>query len=69
MNSSDDGAIVQDLFSGSGTTLVACENCNRKARVMEFDPGYVAVAIERWHEVTGEMPEIIGVIDEEQTIQ
>lgn len=68
VNSSDDGAIVQDLFSGSGTTLVACENCNRKARVMEFDPGYVAVAIERWHEVTGEMPEIIGVIDEEQII-
>ena len=59
VNSSEEGAVVQDLFSGSGTTLIACENTDRKARVMEFSPGYVAVAIERWVDVTGNKPELI----------
>lgn len=59
VNSSEEGAIVMDLFSGSGTTLIACENSGRDARVMELDPGYVAVAIERWVEATGGKPEII----------
>jgi hypothetical protein len=39
--------VVADLFSGSGTTLVACENLRRRCRAIEISPAYVAVALER----------------------
>jgi DNA modification methylase len=51
--------IVFDPFLGSGTTLIACENLARKCRAIELAPEYVAVAIERWHEVTGKSPELL----------
>lgn len=57
-NSSKPGSIVQDLFSGSGTTLLACERTGRVCRAMDNDPKYVAVALERWHVATGQMPEL-----------
>lgn len=41
------GSMVFDPFSGSGTTLVACQNLNRRGRAIEISPGYVAVALER----------------------
>jgi len=47
---------VYDPFLGSGTTLIACERLKRKCRGIEIDPGYVAVTLERWHEMTGQMP-------------
>lgn len=47
------GDIVLDLFGGSGTTLIACENTNRKARLMELDPKYCDVIVKRWQEHTG----------------
>jgi DNA modification methylase len=50
---------VFDPFLGSGTTLIACENLGRKCRAIEIAPEYVAVAIERWHEVTGKHPELL----------
>jgi hypothetical protein len=40
-----------------GTTLIACEILNRVCRAIEIDPGYVAASLERWHLMTGEMPE------------
>lgn len=50
---SDKGAIVLDLFGGSGSTLVACEKTNRHARLMELDPKYCDVIVKRWQEFTG----------------
>ena len=47
------GELVLDLFLGSGTTLIAAERTGRKCRGVEFDPGYVDVAITRWSERTG----------------
>lgn len=45
--------IVLDAFSGSGTTLMACEETGRRARVLEIDPHYVDVAVLRWQKATG----------------
>jgi len=59
LNNSDAGDIVYDAYSGSGTTLVACETQGRKARVMEIMPGYVAVALERWATATKKTPELL----------
>jgi hypothetical protein len=50
---------VLDPFSGSGTTLIACEQLGRRCRAVEISPGYVAVALERWNTATGKMPSII----------
>lgn len=52
-NSSKGGQVVLDCFGGSGTTLIACENLGRKARMMELDVKYVDVIIDRWEKVTG----------------
>lgn len=52
-NSSQEGDIVLDSFGGSGTTLIACEQLNRKARLMELDPHYCDVIIARWEKLTG----------------
>jgi len=46
-NSSKQGDIVMDAFGGSGTTMVACEQLNRKAFMVEFDPRYCQVIIDR----------------------
>lgn len=45
--------IVLDLFGGSGSTLIACEQMHRRARLMELDPKYVDVIIKRWERLTG----------------
>ena len=49
-NSSKPGEIVLDLFGGSGSTLIACEQTNRVNRSMEFDPKYADVIRKRWAE-------------------
>lgn len=46
--------VVLDLFGGSGTTLIACEQNGRNAYLMELDPRYVDVIINRWENLTGE---------------
>ena len=51
--SSKEGNIVLDLFGGSGSTLIACEQLNRKARLMELDEHYCDVIIARWEKLTG----------------
>ncbi len=58
-NSSKSGDIVLDLFGGSGTTLMACEQDGRNAYLMEFDPRYVDVIIDRWEQFTGEKAKLI----------
>ena len=52
-NSSKAGDNILDLFGGSGTTIMACEQNNRNAYVMEYDPKYVDVIIQRWENFTG----------------
>lgn len=52
LNSSKRDDIILDAFGGSGTTLIACEQTGRKARLMEFDPKYVDVIIARWESFT-----------------
>jgi site-specific DNA-methyltransferase (adenine-specific) len=54
LNSSQDNDVVLDLFGGSGSTLIACEHTNRRARLMELDPKFVDGIIERWERLTGE---------------
>lgn len=53
-NSSRTGDKVLDLFGGSGSTLIACEQLKRINYSMELDPKYVDVIINRWEEYTGE---------------
>lgn len=53
-NSSRSDNIVLDIFGGSGTTLIACEQLNRKCYMMELDPKYCDVIIKRWENLTGE---------------
>lgn len=48
------GESVLDLFGGSGTTLMACEQDGRNAFIMEFDPRFVDVIIDRWESFTGQ---------------
>ena len=52
-NSCPAGGAVLDLFNGSGTTIMACEQNGRSAFTMELDPRYVDAAIERWESFTG----------------
>lgn len=58
-NSSRAGEIVYEPFSGSGTTLIACERLGRRCRAVEIEPGYVAVALERWATMTGKTPVLV----------
>ena len=51
---SDDNNSILDLFGGSGSTLIACEQLNRKCYMMELDTHYVDVIIQRWENFTGE---------------
>lgn len=44
---------VLDLFGGSGSTLIACEQLGRRCYMMEYDPKYVDVIIDRWEKFTG----------------
>ena len=45
---------ILDLFGGSGSTLIACEQLDRTCYMMELDPKYVDVIIDRWEKFTGE---------------
>lgn len=58
-NSSRKGDIVLDLFGGSGSTLIACEQTGRKCRMMEYDPRYADVIIERYERFTGDDARLI----------
>jgi DNA modification methylase len=52
-NSSKSRDIVLDPFGGSGTTLIAAERAGRRARLIELDPKYVDVVVQRWQNLTG----------------
>lgn len=52
-NNTKNGDLVLDLFGGSGTTMIACEQNSRISRLMELDPHYVDVIVDRWQKQTG----------------
>ena len=54
MDGSKEGDSVLDVFGGSGTTLLAAEQTGRKCFMMEIDPKYVDVIVDRWETFTGE---------------
>lgn len=56
---SDENDTVLDLFGGSGSTLLCCEMMNRKCLMMERDPHYVSVIIQRWENYTGKSAELV----------
>jgi site-specific DNA-methyltransferase (adenine-specific) len=59
-NSSQVGDLVLDLFGGSGSTLLACEQTNRMCYMMELDPKYCDVIIKRWENLTGLKAELVN---------
>jgi len=59
VNSSKPGDIVIDSFGGSGSTLIACEQTNRKCRMVELDPQYCDVILARWEKFTGKTAELV----------
>jgi len=58
-NSTKSGDLVFDAFSGSGSTLIACEQFNRTAACIELDPKYCDVIVKRWEELTGSKAELL----------
>jgi DNA modification methylase len=59
-NSSRVGEIVLDSFGGSGSTLIAAEQTKRKARLIELDPKYCDVIVQRWEALTGLKAELVN---------
>jgi DNA modification methylase len=59
-NSSRTGDVVLDLFGGSGSTLIACERLDRRARLVELDPRYCDAIVRRWEKITGKTAEREG---------
>lgn len=60
-NSSTEDDIVLDVFGGSGSTLIACEQLKRSCYMSELDPKYCDVIIKRWEEFTGQTVRLKGV--------
>ena len=58
-NSSKKGQAVLDIFGGSGTTMIACEQLERDCYMCELDPRYTDAIIARWENLTGEKAEKI----------
>ena len=59
-NSSKRGDTVLDLFGGSGSTMIACEQTNRNCLMIEYDPKYVDVIIKRWEQFTNKKAVLIN---------
>ncbi len=59
-NSSQPGDIVADFFGGSGSTMIACERLNRRARMLELDPVYCDVIVGRWEKFSGKKAVLVG---------
>lgn len=58
LNNSEDGDIVADLYSGSGTMFIAAEQVGRIARGLELSPAYCDVIVQRWEKLTGKKAEL-----------
>lgn len=62
-NTTERGDIVLDLFGGSGSTLIACEQMDRRCRMMEYDPAYCDVIVDRWEKFTGNKAKLIRGVE------
>ncbi len=60
-NSCSRGGTVLDPFMGAGSTLIAAEQCGRRALGIEIEPRFCDVIIQRWENLTGEKAERRGV--------
>lgn len=59
-NNSSPGQAVYEPFSGSGTTMIACEMTGRQCHAIELNPAYVDVAVKRWQDFTGKTAVLEG---------
>ena len=66
-NSSQPGEVVLDSFGGSGTTLIACEQLGRRARLMELEPKFCDCIVERYVKLTGRSDDVFVVRDGTKT--
>ena len=62
LNSSQKGENVLDLFGGSGTTMMACEQLGRKAFLMELDPKYCDAIVKRYEQNTGRKAVLLNAV-------
>ena len=60
LDGTEPGMIVLDPFGGSGSTLIACEQTGRRCRMMEIDPHYCDVIIDRWEKFTGKKAVLVN---------
>jgi len=67
--SSKQGENVLDLFGGSGSTLIGCEQTGRRAYLMELDQAYCDVIVKRWEEFTGRKAERIETVETAEVAQ
>jgi DNA modification methylase len=63
-NSTRAGDVVYEPFCGSGSTLLACEQLDRRCRALEIDPKFAAVILERYVDATGALPVLEGAQEE-----
>lgn len=56
---SNENDLILDVFGGSGSTLIACEETNRKCYMIEYEPHYIDVIIERWENFTGQKAKLL----------
>lgn len=59
-NSTEEDMVVYDGFGGSGSTLIACEQLNRKCYMMEIDPRYIDCIVKRWENLTGKKATLLN---------
>lgn len=59
LDASEYGDIVLDCFGGSGSTLIAAQQCGRRARLIEISPHYCDVIIARWEKLTGQKHQVL----------
>lgn len=64
MDYSSEGDNIMDCFGGSGSTLIACEQTNRNCFMIEYEPAYVDVIIQRWENLTGKKAVLLNDSEE-----
>lgn len=62
---SNENDIIVDIYGGSGSTLMCCEQMNRTCYMMEYDAGYIDCIIQRWENFTGEKAVLLNREEEE----
>jgi DNA modification methylase len=66
LNSTKLGEVIYDPFGGSGSTLIACEQTKRRCFMIEYEPKYCQVILDRYKRITGKSPTLLTPEDHEQ---